>query len=74
MTYLPSKTKLADVYCDVIVGVGPSTRINAISSTLYERVMQCVNSHIDTFCKGSKSVEAHNEFVQQSRVFCYEQM
>jgi hypothetical protein len=73
MTYLPNKTKLADVYCDVLIGIGPSTRINALSSTLYERVMQCVNSHIDAHYKGSKSVEAHSEFVQLSQVFCSEQ-
>jgi len=73
MSHLPNKMKLANVYCDVLIGVGPSTRINALSSTLYERVMQCVNSHIDAHYKGSKSVEAHCEFVQQSQVFCSEQ-
>ena len=74
MSYLPNKMKLADVYCDVLIGIGESTRINVLSSTLYERVMQCVNSHIDAFYNGSKSVEAHNEFVQKSQVFCKEQM
>lgn len=69
-----NKSILADVYCDVLIGIGDGTRLFQLSYTLRERVMNCVNSHIDTFELRTKSVDEHNKFVQESQVFCKEQM
>ena len=74
MPYIVSKTKLMDVYCDVLIGIGEETRFTRLSATLRERVMQCVNSHIEAFVSCTKDVYEHNAFVQESQKFCKEQL
>lgn len=65
---------LLDVYCDVLIGIGGHTRINRISNTLRERVYQVAHSHNEAFVLRTKSVEEHNQFVQESQQFCKDQM
>jgi len=74
MPYIVSKTKLVNVYCDVLIGIGEATRFNRLSATLKERVQQCVDSHIEAFVSCTKDVNEHNTFVQESQQFCKDQL